>query len=68
MNAAVVDCPPASSPAQRRQLVAALPALLPADAQLIAAFLDAAWAEQGLARASLESYRRDLEALARWRN
>ncbi|KRG79464.1 recombinase XerD [Stenotrophomonas ginsengisoli] len=58
----------ARTPAQRRQLMLALPELGPADGQAIAAFLDAVWAEQGLARASLDSYRRDLEGLARWRN
>ena len=46
----------------------ALPALRDADGALIAGFLDVVWAEQGLARASLDSYRRDLEGLARWRN
>ena len=38
-----------------------------ADAQAIAAFLDALWAESGVAQATLESYRRDLEGYARWR-
>src|SRR5690606_24757947 len=37
-----------------------------ADAARITRFLNAAWAEHGLARASLDSYRRDLEGLARW--
>lgn len=46
----------------------ALPPLSCADEQAIAAFLDLLWAEQGLARASLDSYRRDLEGLARWCN
>jgi len=57
----------ASTPAERRQLVQSLPALDSADAARITRFLDAAWAEHGLARASLDSYRRDLEGLARWR-
>src|SRR5690606_30649987 len=34
----------------------------------IARFLDAAWAERGLVRPSLDAYRRDLELLARWRD
>ena len=33
---------------------------------LIGAFVDRLWAERGLARATLDSYRRDLEGLARW--
>ncbi len=37
-----------------------------ADADSIDAFLDAVWAEDGLSRATLEAYRRDLELLARW--
>lgn len=56
------------TPAERRQLVQQLPPLRDADGRLIQRFLDAIWAEQGLARASLDSYRRDLEGLARWRD
>lgn len=44
----------------------ALPAVRQEDGEAIAAFLDAIWAEHGLARATLDSYRRDLEGLARW--
>lgn len=55
-----------SSPAERRQLVNALPECGPADMRSIASFLDAVWAEGGLARATLDSYRRDLQGLARW--
>lgn len=33
---------------------------------LIEEFLERAWSESGLARNSIESYRRDLEGLARW--
>lgn len=44
----------------------ALPPPTDADSNDLAAFLDAIWSEQGLARASLDSYRRDLEGLARW--
>ena len=46
----------------------ALPPVPDADEAAIAAFLDAIWAESGLAKPSLESYRRDLEGYARWRN
>ena len=45
-----------------------MPPVPDADAQAIAAFLDAAWAEAGLSRQTLDSYRRDLEGFARWRN
>jgi len=38
-----------------------------ADAQAIERFLDALWAEAGVARTTLASYRRDLEGFARWR-
>lgn len=55
------------SPADRRQQAMALPALPDADARVIARFLESAWAEHGLARASLDSYRRDLQGFARWR-
>jgi integrase/recombinase XerD len=46
----------------------ALPPLGDADARAIEAFLDATWAEQGLSRQTLASYRRDLEGFARWRD
>src|SRR6187551_589790 len=52
--------------AERRQLAQDLPPCLPADAEVVARFLDGLWAEAGLARATLDSYRRDLEGLARW--
>ncbi len=52
--------------ADRRQLHRHLPPLDPADAASIEAFLDAAWASQGLAQATLASYRSDLQGLARW--
>ncbi|RNF84558.1 site-specific tyrosine recombinase XerD [Lysobacter psychrotolerans] len=45
----------------------AQPALPDADAAAIERFLEALWAEQGLARQTLDSYRRDLEGHARWR-
>ncbi|GAB3307590.1 site-specific tyrosine recombinase XerD [Luteimonas notoginsengisoli] len=57
-----------STPADRRALTASLPPLREADARAIEAFLDAIWAESGLARQSLDSYRRDLEGFARWRD
>lgn len=55
-----------STPAERRQLVQQLPELRADDSVRIQRFLDAIWAENGLARATLDSYRRDLEGLARW--
>ena len=55
-----------TTPSSRRQESLALPAASPADAALIAAYLERAWAEQGLARQTLDSYRRDLDGLARW--
>jgi integrase/recombinase XerD len=58
----------ALSPAERRRQVMDLPDVPDADAQQISGFLDLAWAEGGLARATLDSYRRDLEGLARQRN
>ena len=54
------------TPAERRSQAMALPPVPDADAVAIAAFLDAAWAESGLSRQTLDSYRRDLEGLARW--
>ncbi|WP_305805645.1 site-specific tyrosine recombinase XerD [Stenotrophomonas sp. YIM B06876] len=57
-----------STPAERRQRVQQLPPLRADDSRAIQRFLDTIWAEQGLAQATLDSYRRDLEGLARWRN
>ena len=54
--------------AQRRQLIQDLPPLADADLRLIEQYLYALWAEQGLSRATLESYRRDLAGFARWRH
>lgn len=45
-----------------------LPPLREDDERAIDRFLDALWAEHGLARTSLDSYRRDLSGLARWRD
>jgi integrase/recombinase XerD len=44
----------------------ALPAVPERDAADIAGFLDAIWAENGLAKPTLDSYRSDLEGFARW--
>ena len=43
------------------------PPLRDDDARAIDGFLDAIWAERGLARQTLDGYRRDLSMLARWR-
>ena len=59
---------PSTTPAERRARAIALPPLREADAVAIEAFLDALWAESGVARQTLSSYRRDLEGLARWRD
>lgn len=53
---------------QRRQLARQQPPLLPEDATTIAHCLDALWIKHGLSRHTLNSYRRDLEGLARWNN
>ncbi|MBX9400094.1 site-specific tyrosine recombinase XerD [Lysobacter sp. BMK333-48F3] len=57
-----------ATPADRRSLAMALPPLEERDDADIAGFLDAIWAENGLAQQTLHSYRRDLEGLARWRD
>ena len=54
--------------ADRRRDAMRLPPLRDADAAVIDAFADAAWAEQGLARRTLENYRADLAGFARWRD
>ena len=59
---------PRTTTADRRRLARDLPALREADARAIGRFIDAAWAEHGLARQSQDAYRRDLEQLARWRD
>jgi len=59
---------PPRTPAERREDAMASPPLRDADAQVIAAFVEAAWAEQGLAKQTQASYRRDLEGFARWRD
>lgn len=59
---------PSNTPAERRARAIALPPLREDDAVAIEAFLDALWAESGVARQTLSSYRRDLEGIARWRD
>ena len=56
----------ARTPAERRQRAVALPAAAPADETRIARFLERLWGEAGLSRQTLDSYRRDLDGLARW--
>jgi integrase/recombinase XerD len=55
-----------TTPAERRLRAQSLPPADARDADEIARFLDGAWAEAGLSRATLDSYRRDLDGLARW--
>jgi integrase/recombinase XerD len=55
-----------SPPVERRTRARAQPPASPGDDALVAAFVDRAWAEQGLARHTLDAYRRDLDGLARW--
>lgn len=57
-----------STPADRRLAAMRLPPLREADAEAINGFLDAIWAARGLARQTLDGYRRDLAMLARWRD
>lgn len=56
-----------ATPADRRRAARQQPPLAEADAAAIESFLDAVWAEHGLAAASLAAYRRDLAGLARFR-
>ncbi|KFN43196.1 site-specific tyrosine recombinase XerD [Arenimonas oryziterrae] len=56
----------ARTPADRRQLAQALPAASEADTVRIVRFLERLWGEAGLSRQTLDSYRRDLDGLARW--
>ena len=51
---------------QRRLRARAMPPVPTAAQALIESFLDRIWAERGLARLTLESYRRDIEGFARW--
>jgi integrase/recombinase XerD len=52
--------------ADRRQHGKSLPPPSSDDMAQIVRFLELAWAESGLSRSTLDSYRRDLEGLARW--
>ncbi|MGG6461939.1 site-specific tyrosine recombinase XerD [Solilutibacter silvestris] len=56
----------ARTPAERRMAALQLPDAVDADIAAIESCLESAWAEHGLARATLDSYRRDLEGSARW--
>ncbi|HET6604067.1 MAG TPA: site-specific tyrosine recombinase XerD [Xanthomonadaceae bacterium] len=51
---------------QRRLRARARPPLPASEHTCVEAFLDRVWSEQGLARATLAAYRRDLQALAHW--
>src|SRR3970040_1582539 len=55
------------TPSERRMQAMALPPVPDADSLAIDRFLDALWAENGLARRTLDIYRRDLQGFARWR-
>jgi integrase/recombinase XerD len=57
---------PRSTPADRRRHAQSLPPPSARDTHAIAIFLERIWAESGLARQTLDSYRRDLDGLARW--
>jgi integrase/recombinase XerD len=59
---------PSTSPAERRGRAMRMPPLAADDRAAIDAFLDAWWAEAGVARQTLDGYRRDLEGFARWRD
>jgi integrase/recombinase XerD len=58
----------AITPAERRMRAQALPPLRDPDAAAIHDFIEAIWAEAGLAKQTQASYRRDLEGFARWRD
>ena len=58
--------PTASTASTRRTHAQSLPPTRHEDVIAIAAFLERLWAESGLSRQTLASYRRDLEGLARW--
>jgi len=52
--------------AERRRHAAAMPPASEDEARLIRGFLEQAWAESGLARATQAHYRHDLDGYARW--
>jgi integrase/recombinase XerD len=55
-----------TSISDRRREARARPEASAAESALVAAFLERLWAEQGLAKATLGSYGRDLDGFARW--
>lgn len=61
------DSSKSRTPADRRRTAMAQPEVPQPDAVAIERFLETTWAERGLARLTLDSYRRDLEGFARWR-
>lgn len=54
------------TPADRRLQAQALPPASDGDRERIDRFLERLWGEAGLSRTTLDSYRRDLDGLARW--
>lgn len=58
--------PKPASAAERREQTLSLPPVRAADQHLIDAFIERAWADDGLSRNTQDSYRRDLEGFARW--
>src|SRR4051812_18624149 len=59
---------PSTTAAERRTRAIALPPLRDEDHAAIESFLDAQWAESGVAVHTTAGYRRDLEGFARWRD
>src|SRR3954453_12968091 len=59
---------PSTTAAERRTRAIALPLLRDEDHAAIESFLDAQWAESGVAAHTNAGYRRDLEGFARWRD
>ncbi len=55
-----------STVADRRLYVQSLPPADAADTSMIDGFIDRYWVQTGAARATLDSYRRDLTSLSRW--
>jgi len=66
MSSTPTPRPKPASAAERRERTLALPPAREADQRLIEAFIERAWAEDGLSRNTQDSYRRDLEGFARW--
>ena len=58
--------PKTGTATERRLRARATPSAPAAEQALIGGFLERLWAEQGLAKLTLDSYRRDLDALASW--